>query len=355
MITKEITLAIAGVALCAAIATLLMMQKRYQRQERIWEARLRTASASISAERAEMAAAITKLAATQTEVLAAQIEISVARSMAVAAEEARIVALAMAEAAQAEADIARKSPDPETKAAKTKKARPIPKPATPCSCQQCQLESAVQSVGINDANDGKAPPPLLPAYLWPFVRNEDIIPYAQLKSKRGRQKTHNTDGAKRACPHLDCRYRGITDSATHALIAYGNHGRKERIPDLYCQACKRKTTARTMTALFGLRKPSEHIITTLNTLVEGMSEEGAVRGLAFYKLTSDSIRRWVTRAAQHTATLQAILLKDLRFKVLQLDELRAKLRTPTQVIVEPYAKADKRDALITWGWTAICR
>jgi len=350
MISIEIGLVIVGVGLCTALATMLVIRRRYRRLERAWDARLRIAHGMATAAQIETAVAIASMTAAQAEVMVAQVELSAARSIAVAAEEARMLAIAMAEAAQVEADVARSPLKSATKAVKPKKERSIPKPATPCSCSQCQLESTVQSVGSNDA-DGKAHP-LLPASLWPYAHNQDVIPYAQIKSKRGRKKTHNTEGF--ACPHLDCPYRGITDSATHALIAYGNHGRKERIPDLYCQACKRKITSRTMTALFGLRKPSEHIITTLNTLVEGMSEEGAVRGLPCYKLNSDSIRRWITRAAQHAGALQAILLKDLRFKVLQLDELRAKLRAPTQVIVDPYAKTDKRDELISWGWTAIC-
>ena len=85
----------------------------------------------------------------------------------VAAEEARILAIAMAEAAQATLEAMRNASKPTPKTDKTKKAHPIPNHATPCSCSQCQLESAVQSVGksvgSNDA-DWKAHP-LLPAYL----------------------------------------------------------------------------------------------------------------------------------------------------------------------------------------------
>ena len=357
---SPIEIAIAGVA-CSVVLAVLMLRRRDQQHQREWERQLRTANEVIHASqrdaraaRAAAADAQAERQLAQAEGLATQAEISAARSIAVAAEESRLLAMAMAAAAQAELAATRKS-KPISKDAQPKKARAIPKPASACSCSQCQLDSAVQEVsatGINDAVGVTTAHPLLPAYLWPYVRNESVIPYADTKSKRGRKKEYNTEGF--ACPHHDCRYRGITNSAVHALVKYGNHGRNEQIPDLYCQACKRKITSRTMTALYRLHKPSEHIITTLNTLVEGMSEEGAVRGLPFYKLNSDSIRRWIARAAQHSGALQAILLKDLRFKVLQLDELRAKLRTPTNVLFDPCAKTDKRDELISWGWTAIC-
>ena len=85
-----------------------------------------------------------------------------------------------------------------------------------------------------------------------------------------------------------------------------------------------------------------------------MSEEGAVRGLPFYKLNSDTIRRWITKAAHHAEAIQAILLKDLNLAVVQLDELRAPLRAPTTSLFDPDAKTDKRGDLISWGWTAIC-
>ena len=324
------------------------MRNRYQQHERAWEGRLRIVGEAMSAAEREVAAAHAAAATVRVEALEARVEISVTRSIAVAAEEARLLAQAMAEAAQAELATVRNPPKPPPKVAKPKKERAIPKPATPCSCSQCQSENAGQAASTDTAKGH----PLLPAYLWPYIRKDDVTPYVQIKSKRGRKKEHCTEGF--ACPHRDCHYRGITDSTIHALITYGSHGLKEPIPDLYCQACKRKITSRTMTALYRLHKPSEQIITTLNTLVEGMSEEGAVRGLPFYKLNSDTIRRWIGRAAQQSQALQAIMFKDLRLEVLQLDELRAKLRAPTTVLFDPCAKKDKRDDLISWGWTAIC-
>ena len=95
MIAIELVLAMAGVGLCTTIATVLLMRKRYQRHEQAWDAQLRIANETIIAGQRETAVAIAVVAAAQAEVLAAQIEINVARSMTVAAEDARVLALAM--------------------------------------------------------------------------------------------------------------------------------------------------------------------------------------------------------------------------------------------------------------------
>ena len=117
-----------------------------------------------------------------------------------------------------------------------------PKPASPCDCPHCRLMQIQKeamtalSVSLSPSSATATPNPsdptsatgedsaidsdvtalqrgLLPAYLWPFIRNDDVIPYSQTKSNRGRRKQYSTAGAQRACPHLDCDYCGITDEA----------------------------------------------------------------------------------------------------------------------------------------------
>ena len=36
---------------------------------------------------------------------------------------------------------------------------------------------------------------LLPAYLWPLIGRDDVIPYSQIKSNRGRKKQYSTADA----------------------------------------------------------------------------------------------------------------------------------------------------------------
>ena len=220
-----------------------------------------------------------------------------------------------------------------------------PKPASPCDCPRCRLAQICQDATAAISKATSNPPldtstthlpdgdgcgddltalqsGLIPAYLWPYVRINDVMPYPQLKSNRGRKKQLSTAGF--ACPHLDCQYRGITDEAIHALVHYGQHGKREPIPDLMCQACNRKITSRTMTVLYRLRTPSAKVALILHTIVEGMSEEGTARTFSSPadqpNFHSDTIRRWITRAAKHSAALHAILFSNLSIPIVQLDE-----------------------------------
>ena len=254
-----------------------------------------------------------------------------------------------------------------------------PKPASPCDCPHCRFLLKIQQeiTAANDLSIGSSATPthssrdvdvsvlqrgLLPAYLWPFICQNDVIPYPQRKTQRGRKKQYSTAGF--ACPHLDCDYCGITDESIHALIQYGHHGTREAIPDLKCQACGRKITSRMMTALYRLRTPSARIALILNSIVEGMSEEGAVRTFSPPKplqiqqqkpsqTGSNTLRRWIARAAKQSEALHAILFARLSLPIIQLDELRAILRapnTPTDLTKSPKAV----EQTITWVWTAMC-
>ncbi len=245
-----------------------------------------------------------------------------------------------------------------------------PKPASPCDCPRCRFAQIRKNAAATPPAPHPAPltverdaelaalqSDLIPAYLWPFLRNDQVIPYSQFKSKRGAKKIFPTEGAKRACPHLDCVYRGITDQSIHALIHYGHHGIREDIPDLMCQACKRKITSRIMTALYRLRTPSEKVSLVLSSIVEGMSEEGAARIFNPRRdqphIQSKSIRRWIARAATHSNALHAILFNNLSIPVVQLDELRAVLRAPNSPI-NLAAPPSPHKQSVTWVWAAMC-
>ena len=205
-----------------------------------------------------------------------------------------------------------------------------PASATTPKSHPSDTTSTIATAEIIDTDVAALQRGLLPAYLWPFINHKQVIPYSQTKSNRGCKKLYSTAGF--ACPHLDCDYCGITDEGKHALIHYGHHGTREAIPDLKCQACGRKITSRLMTALYRLRTPSEKVSLILSSIVEGMSEEGAARIFSpkrdLPRLQSQTIRRWIARAAAHSTALHAILFNNLSIPVVQLDELRAVLRAP---------------------------
>lgn len=181
--------------------------------------------------------------------------------------------------------------------------RPL-RPRTPDDCPHCR--------------DAAAAPPA--------ATTRSVVPYAQRKSRRGRKMTINTHG--QACPNPDCDYHRITDSAVHALVGYGHHGRHDPIQDFFCQACHHKFSARRHTALYRLRSPAARVAQVLHAVAEGLSAQAAGR---VFQLSETTVRSWVTRAGQHSQSLHNRLMHTLELAHVQLDELRLKLRGAAEV------------------------
>jgi IS1 family transposase len=165
-----------------------------------------------------------------------------------------------------------------------------------------------------------------------------LRPWAEGKSRRGAPKRRPTAGY--ACPTSTCPSFGIADDGIHALIAYGYHGTRERIPDLCCQAYGTKFSARHGTALYRLKTPSTRVSEVLSALAEGLDVGAAVRVFGHREAT---IMGWLRRASQQAERLHDVLLRDLCLPHLQLDEIRTRLRARAQVIwlwvaVDPVTK-----------------
>ena len=80
------------------------------------------------------------------------------------------------------------------------------RPATPRDCPECRVQRER------------------------MVEKAAVRPWKEVKSRRGKRKTVDTEG--HACWNPACEYYGITDSRVHALVGYGGHGKQERIQDL---------------------------------------------------------------------------------------------------------------------------
>jgi hypothetical protein len=191
-------------------------------------------------------------------------------------------------------------------------------PRTPDDCPCCRGTALDRAPGAASA---------------PSVR-----PWAEVKSRRGAPKRRPTQGY--ACPTRTCPYFGIADDRIHALIAYGQHGIQERIPDLRCQACGTKFSARRGTALYRLKTPSTRVGEVLCALAEGLDVAAAVRVFGYRETT---ITRWLLRAGQHAERLHHALVHDLHLPHIQLDEIRTRLRARERVLwlwvaVDPLSK-----------------
>jgi len=147
-----------------------------------------------------------------------------------------------------------------------------------------------------------------------------VVPYSQLKSRRGRKKTIDTHG--HAGPNPNCDYHRITDSAIHALVGYGHHGRHNPIQDFFCRAGHHQFSARRHTALYRLRTPAAHVAQVLHAVAEGLSAQAAAR---VFNRSEGTVRSWVARAGMPSRSVHDRLLRSRHLTHLQLDELRIKV------------------------------
>jgi IS1 family transposase len=181
------------------------------------------------------------------------------------------------------------------------------KPRSPDDCLACRLASPASSAVV--------PAPV------------SVRAWSEVKSRRGAPKRVNTEGF--ACPNQQCEYFGITGARVHALVGDGKHGHAESIQTFRCQACRTTFSARRDTPLYRLKTPSHQIAIVLSALAEGLDPSAAERVFGFRQAT---ITTWLSRAGEHAQTLHKISFCSLQLPYLQLDELRTRLRSSTQVL-----------------------
>ena len=121
------------------------------------------------------------------------------------------------------------------------------KARTPHDCQDCRL----------------APWEVLPD------GRRTARPWGEVKSRRGRPKTHETDG--QACLNPACEYYKDTDGTHHALRSDGTRNKCEATPVFECGACGSKHTARLGTPLYQLKTASERVRLATHLAMKGMS------------------------------------------------------------------------------------
>jgi hypothetical protein len=182
--------------------------------------------------------------------------------------------------------------------------RPL-KPKTGADCPWCQTEPT------SIVNEGSP---------WEMPQ-----PWKEGRSPRGRKKEIVTEGY--ACDHRACAYYGITDESIHALVAYGRHGKYERIEDLLCEACGHKFTVRRHAVLYRLKTHSQRVEEVLTFLTEGVDVSVLER---VWRIGEGTLRTWLTRAGLHAVKLHERFFQKLICRHIQLDELWANVRQESQ-------------------------
>src|SRR5262245_29123602 len=160
-----------------------------------------------------------------------------------------------------------------------------------------------------------------------------VTPWCERKSRRGAPKQIDTQGF--ACLNRACTYYRITDAQIHALVGDGAHGKCERIQTLRCQACGTTFSTRRNTPLYRLKTSSQSLAEVLTALAEGLELAAAAR---VFGHSEPTLRTWLTRAGEHSATLHNHFCSGLFLAHVQLDEIRMRLR---------------RRAHVLWLWLAV--
>jgi transposase-like protein len=164
-----------------------------------------------------------------------------------------------------------------------------------------------------------------------------VVPYCQVKSRRGKPTRVKTAG--HACPTPSCVYFGIRDEAVHALVGYGKDG-PHGIQRFRCQACKTTFNCRRGSALYSLKTDEARIEMALWFLAEGIDLAVMVRYSGHAEAT---LIRWLKRAEQHSAAWHRASFTSLAIAVVQMDELYARVRGVggrwLWVAIDPVSKA----------------
>jgi transposase-like protein len=138
-----------------------------------------------------------------------------------------------------------------------------------------------------------------------------------------------------ACPNQACQYYRISDADVHTIVSDGSYGKAERNRWIRCQACGHTFSARIHTPMYRLKTPSQRVALVLSALAEGLDLSAAERVFGIRHCT---IMSWLLRAGAHAQCLHERSFRKLTLPHLQLDELRTRLRSHTQVL---------------WLWVAI--
>jgi transposase-like protein len=180
----------------------------------------------------------------------------------------------------------------------------------PNDCQECRLAETEAGPG----------------------RSQARRPWSEVKSRRGRPKTHDSSG--QACMNPRCEYYKDTDPDFHALCRDGQRHTGEAIDQWECGACECKHTARLGTPMYRLKTASERV---------GLATHLAMKGLSVADISEvmghspETVTRWLERDGAHSEKLHEHFFKGLVVVHIQLDELVAKVR---------------RWAKRAWVWTA---
>ena len=120
-----------------------------------------------------------------------------------------------------------------------------------------------------------------------------------------------------ACPNKDCGQYGKAGKGN--IIGNGTYKTKSgKIRKYICKSCGSIFNDRTNTAFFDIRTKDEKVLIALKLIIKGMTLRSVAEVL---DVKLDTVRGWLSRAAEHSEEVNRVLLTDLKVSKIELDEL----------------------------------
>ena len=127
-----------------------------------------------------------------------------------------------------------------------------------------------------------------------------------------------TDIKNAFCPNVDCKDYGLQNHGNIGIR--GKYGKNKDKDLLYCRTCGKRFASTRATAFFGLHLSDDKIAQIIHHAAEGVGVRATSRLLDINK---DTVNRIILRAGEHCEIVLSNLLRSLKLKEAQLDELWA--------------------------------
>lgn len=118
------------------------------------------------------------------------------------------------------------------------------------------------------------------------------------------------------CQNKDCKDYGLRNNGN--ITFRGKYGKSKTKDLLYCRTCGKRFASTRATAFFGLHLSEEKIVQIIHHAAEGVGVRSTARLLGINK---DTVNRVILRAGEHCELVLSSLLRSLKLKETQLDEL----------------------------------
>src|SRR5210317_431644 len=118
------------------------------------------------------------------------------------------------------------------------------------------------------------------------------------------------------CPNKECKDYGLQNHGNIAIR--GKYGKDKTKDLLYCRTCGQRFASTRATAFFGLHLSDEKIEQIIHHAAEGVGVRATARLLGINK---DTVNRVILRAGEHCELILSSLLRSLKLKETQLDQL----------------------------------